>query len=196
MLRTLEQVQNRDGTDLLQTRVVGGALPYGGLLHQFGGGLLLLVQHLQLHRLLQVGLRWCLGLWRLALVHGSSTRALAQPWGRTGTRGSLLTVGNVGLLGGLRASLRVEARLEERSRGEGEAWVHLEAWKSNWGRDDVSWGGEPCRGATQETWLEPGGHRVCVCVLVRTKIHTPLLTHNILFGPKLEKVHLRVQTWF
>ena len=145
---------DQHGTDLLQTWVVRGAFPYGCLLHQFGGGLLLLVQ--QLHRLLQVGLGWRLGLWWLALAHGSSTRALAEPRGRTGTGRSLLTVGNVSLLGGLGAGLSVNTRLKERSRhrhtwGEGEAWVHLEAWKSNWRRNHIGWGRETCKGTIQET---------------------------------------------
>lgn len=131
--------QNLPTTDLLQSWVVGRALPHRNLLDRFGGGLLLLAQrlHLQLDRLLQglLGGRLALGLLALggALVHGSGALARgswALTWTRTG--GPLLTVGNVRLLPGRGAGLGVDAWLQERSRdghprGEGETRIHLKA---------------------------------------------------------------------
>ena len=150
--------------------MVRWTLPHPDLLDRFGGRLLLLLAqslHLQLHRLLQglLGGRLALGLLTLggALVHGS--RALSRgsrPLARPRTGGPLLTVGNVGLLPGLGAGLRVDARLEERSGdghsgGKGEARIHLKARERHRGRDHAGRGRETCGGTNQEQDLKNNG---------------------------------------
>lgn len=105
--------------------MVRWALAHSDLLPWFSGRLLLLAQclDLQLDRLLQglLGGRLCLWLLALreALVHLSRYLARGpRTWtgSRTRTRGSLLTVGNVGLFASLNlgASLGMDSCLEER----------------------------------------------------------------------------------